>query len=35
MEEMAVVNAGAQVRLRKAGHLGITFMCQKKIIILA
>ena len=29
MEEIAVVNAGAQVRLRKAGHLGITFMCQK------
>lgn len=29
MEEMAVVNAVAQVRLIQAGHLEMTFMCQK------
>ena len=29
MDEMAVVNAGVQVRLIEAGHLEMTFMCQK------
>lgn len=30
MEEMAVVNDGAQVRLKEAEQLEMAFMCQKK-----